>query len=88
MAARERIVAMSLVAGGVVAMVNSTVWAAATCFMAYQKARVRIAEAHERAYARLERTAPHQHRDSDAESDLDDDGANELPPDSLTLDSM
>jgi len=39
----ERIVAMSLVTGGVVAIVNSTVWAVATCFMSYQRARAAIA---------------------------------------------
>lgn len=39
----ERIVAMSLAAGGVVAIVNSTVWAAAVCFMSYQRARAAIA---------------------------------------------
>lgn len=39
----ERIVAMSLAAGGVVAVVNSTVWAAAVCFMSYQRARAAIA---------------------------------------------
>lgn len=39
----ERIVAMSLVTGGVIAIVNSTVWAAAVCYMSYQRARVGIA---------------------------------------------
>ena len=39
----ERIVAMSLAAGGVVAIVNSTVWAAAVCCMSYQRARAAIA---------------------------------------------
>lgn len=34
----ERIVAMSLAAGSVVAITNSTVWAVATCYMARQKA--------------------------------------------------
>ncbi len=38
----ERIVAMSLVTGGIVAVVNSTVWAAAVCFMSYQRARAAI----------------------------------------------
>jgi hypothetical protein len=41
----ERIVAMSLVAGGIVAMVNSTVWAAAVCYMSRQRARAAIARA-------------------------------------------
>lgn len=39
----ERIVAMSLATGGTVAIVNSTVWAAAVCFMSYQRARAAIA---------------------------------------------
>lgn len=39
----ERIVAMSLAAGGIVAIVNSTVWAAAVCFMSYQRTRAAIA---------------------------------------------
>ncbi len=41
----ERIVAMSLATGGFVAIVNSTVWAAAVCFMSYQRARAAIARA-------------------------------------------
>lgn len=41
----ERIVAMSLATGGIVAIVNSTVWAAAVCFMSYQRARAAIARA-------------------------------------------
>lgn len=49
MTSRERIVAMSLATGGVVAIVNSTVWAVAVAFMSYQRARVRLAES--RAYA-------------------------------------
>lgn len=49
---RERIVAMSLVVGGSVAIVNSTVWALAASFMSYQKARVAIAEAQAYAHAR------------------------------------
>lgn len=39
----ERIVAMSLVTGGVIAIVNSTVWAATVCYMSYQRARIGIA---------------------------------------------
>ena len=39
----ERIVAMSLVAGGVIAIVNSTVWAVAVCYMSRQRARVFLA---------------------------------------------
>ncbi len=34
----ERIVAMSLATGGVVAIANSTTWAVAVCYMARQKA--------------------------------------------------
>lgn len=36
----ERIVAMSLTAGGIVAIVNSTTWAVAVCYMTRQKAQV------------------------------------------------
>ncbi len=39
----ERIVAMSLAAGGVVAIVNSAVWAVAVSYMARQKALVALA---------------------------------------------
>lgn len=38
----ERIVAMSLVTGGVVAITNSTVWAVATCYMTHQKTLVTL----------------------------------------------
>lgn len=38
----ERIVAMSLAASGVVAIVNSTVWALAVTYMARQKALVAL----------------------------------------------
>lgn len=40
----ERIVAMSLVAGSVIAIVNSTVWAVAVSSMTRQQARVRLAQ--------------------------------------------
>ena len=36
---------MSLATGGIVAIVNSTVWAAAVCFMSYQRSRAAIARA-------------------------------------------
>jgi hypothetical protein len=39
----ERIVAMSLAAGSVVAITNSTVWAVAVSYMAHQKTRVALA---------------------------------------------
>jgi hypothetical protein len=39
----ERIVAMSLAAGSVVAITNSTVWAVAVSYMVHQKARVVLA---------------------------------------------
>lgn len=39
----ERIVAMSLAAGGTVAIVNSAVWAVAVSYMARQKALVALA---------------------------------------------
>lgn len=39
----ERIVAMSLAAGSVVAITNSTVWAIAASYMVRQRARVAIA---------------------------------------------
>lgn len=38
----ERIVAMSLATGGVVAIANSTVWAVAVCYMTRQKALVAL----------------------------------------------
>lgn len=38
----ERIVAMSLATGGIAAIVNSTVWAAAVSFISYQRARAAI----------------------------------------------
>lgn len=38
----ERIVAMSLAAGRIAAIVNSTVWAAAVSFISYQRARAAI----------------------------------------------
>ncbi len=41
----ERIVAMSLAAGSIVAITNSTVWAVAVSYMTKQKARVAIARA-------------------------------------------
>ncbi len=41
----ERIVAMALVTGGIVGMVNSTVWAIAASYMAHEKASVAIAAA-------------------------------------------
>lgn len=47
----ERIVAMSLATGGVVAITNSTVWAAATCYMARQKALVALRAADARGDA-------------------------------------
>lgn len=84
MTARERIVAMSLVTGGAVAIVNSTIWAAATCFMVHQKARVQIAVAHEEAYMRLGReeaaatTSPPMTQD-------DANDADDISPDSVTM---
>lgn len=41
----ERIVAMSLAAGSVVAMANSTTWAIAVCYMTRQKAQVAMWQA-------------------------------------------
>ena len=46
----ERIVAMSLATGGVVAMVNSTGWAVAVAYMARQKALAAIEIERARAY--------------------------------------
>ena len=46
----ERIVAMSLATGGVVAMVNSTSWALAVAYMARQKALAAIEIERARAY--------------------------------------
>jgi hypothetical protein len=45
MTSAERIVAMSLVAGGVCSIAHSAIWAAAACYMSYQKAQVKLAEA-------------------------------------------
>lgn len=42
----ERIVAMSLATGGVVAIANSTTWAIAVCYMTRQKALVAMAARH------------------------------------------
>lgn len=53
MTPRERIVAMSLATGGVVAIVNSTVWAIATCYIVHQRALVRLAQAQAEAQAWL-----------------------------------
>lgn len=39
----ERIVAMSLAAGGTVAITNSTVWAIAVCYMTRQKTKAALA---------------------------------------------
>jgi len=44
----ERIVAMSLAAGGAVAVANSTTWAIAVCYMARQKALVAMHTQRER----------------------------------------
>lgn len=41
----ERIVAMSLTAGGIVAITNSLAWAAAVCYMSRQKAQVAMWQA-------------------------------------------
>ncbi len=38
----ERLVAMSLATGGTIAIVNSTVWAAAVCYMTRQRTRARV----------------------------------------------
>ena len=51
MTPHERIVAMSLATGSLVAILNSTVWAVAACYMSHQRAQVRLA--HERATERL-----------------------------------
>lgn len=53
----ERIVAMSLAAGSVVAITNSTVWAAATCYMARQKALVALRSADARSASILSNTS-------------------------------
>lgn len=51
MTSRERIVAMSLATGGVVAIINSSVWAVAVCYIMRQRALVKRAQAE--AQARL-----------------------------------
>ena len=38
----ERIVAMSLAAGGTISIVNSITWAIAVCYMSRQKARANV----------------------------------------------
>lgn len=58
MTPRERIVAMSLASGSLVAIVNSTVWALATCYMSRQRALVQLA--HERATERIAATPAHE----------------------------
>jgi hypothetical protein len=45
----ERIVAMSLTAGTLVAIVNSTTWAIAVCYMTHQKTKVALAVQYARA---------------------------------------
>lgn len=40
----ERIVAMSLAAGGIISIVNSTAWAIASSYMTRQKTRVALAK--------------------------------------------
>jgi hypothetical protein len=91
MTSSERIVAMSLVAGGVIAIVNSTVWAVATCFIAYQRARVRVAQLEDQSIQRLGDTMAHSFHDAEAADTLDlpdlaDDEA--FPPDSLTIEKQ
>ena len=49
----EHIVAMSLVAGTAIGIVNSSVWAAVVCYITYQRARVRLAKLDTQAYERL-----------------------------------
>ncbi len=51
MTSRERIVAMSLVTGGVIAIINSSVWAVAVCYITRQRSLVKLAQAE--AHARL-----------------------------------
>ena len=51
MTSRERIVAMSLATGGVIAIINSSVWAVAVCYIIRQRALVKLAQAE--AQARL-----------------------------------
>ena len=51
MTSRERIVAMSLATGGVIAIINSSVWAVAVCYIIRQRALVKRAQAE--AQARL-----------------------------------
>lgn len=51
----ERIVAMSLIAGGVIGIINSTVWAAAVCYIERQRTMAAIARTHSAALAPAER---------------------------------
>jgi len=57
----ERIVAMSLLVGGVIGIANSTVWAVATCYIAHQRTRTRVAQ----FQAQSLRQAPHVRIDND-----------------------
>jgi hypothetical protein len=58
MTSRERIVAMSLATGGVIAIINSSVWAVAVCYIIRQRALVKRAQAE--AQARLAGSSPAQ----------------------------
>lgn len=88
----ERIVAMSLVAGGLIAITNSTVWAVATCYIANQRTRARLAQSQDQALRQLDESILRSYQGADAldlpeDDPFHDDADDEaFPPDSLTID--
>lgn len=85
----ERIVAMSLAAGGIIAITNSTVWAVATCYITNQRTRARLAQIQDQSLQRLDASLLPSYQDDDA-LDLPDDAPfhdddEAFPPDSLTI---
>jgi hypothetical protein len=93
----ERIVAMSLVVGGIIGITNSTVWAVATCYIANQRTRARLAQIQDQSLRRLDESVLRAYQGDDAldlpdlpdddpfHDDVDDEA---FPPDSLTVDKM
>jgi|SRR6185437_5831114 len=87
----ERIVAMSLLVGGVIGIANSTVWAVATCYIAHQRTRTRVAQFQAQSLRHLEENAfalpdlP----DVDPFGDDTDEADDEVfPPDSLHIEKQ
>jgi hypothetical protein len=90
----ERIVAMSLVVGGIIGITNSTVWAVATCYIANQRTRARLAQIQDQSLRRLDESVLRAYQGDDAldlpdDDPFDDDADDEaVLPDSLTVDKM